>query len=230
MNKKNYIKEKFRTKDEWLKNRGIGGSSASAIVNKSKWLTNIDVYNELALGIKKEIQENDRMREGKAAEDLIRKLFIIEHPEFKVTPQPKNIYWTFRRKDYQLITCTPDGLFTEISTNKKYGLEIKDVELRKKEYKEQWESGQLPIQYYIQCLHYMVTMNDLNGVCLVARLKYYTHDDYLDKFVLDHTEDRYFWIYREDVKQDIEWLEKKEIDFIINNIEKKIKPALKLNL
>lgn len=224
----NYIKEKFRTKEEWLNQRGIGGSSASAIINQSKWMSIIDVYNDLALGIRKEIPDNARMREGRLAEDHIRKLFILEHPEFKVTPQPKNTYWLFRRKDYPLITCTPDGLFTETATKKKYGLEIKDVELRKRDYIEQWESGQLPSQYYCQCLHYMVTINDLDGVCLVARLKYYKHDDYLDTFVLDHTEDRCFWVYREDVAGDIAFLEKKEIDFITNNVEKKVMPSLKL--
>ena len=228
--KKNYIKEKYKTKEAWLDNRGIGGSSASAIVNKSKWMTSLDIYNDLVLGIKKEIQDNARMKEGRIAEDFIRKLFILEHPEFKVTPQPKNIFWLFRRKDYPLITCTPDGLFTEKTTNKKFGLEIKDVELRKRDYTEQWESGTLPIQYYIQCLHYMVTMDDLDGVCLTARLKYYKRDEYFDNFVLDHTEDRNFWLYREDLKDDIEWLEKKEIDFIKNNIEKKIKPTLKITL
>ena len=71
----NYIKEKYKTKEEWIANRGIGGSSASAIINKSKWTTTLDIYNELVLDIRKEIPENDRMREGKIAEDFIRKLF-----------------------------------------------------------------------------------------------------------------------------------------------------------
>lgn len=226
--KVNYIKEKYKTKEEWLKNRGIGGSSACAVIGKSKWMTTLDIYNDLVLGIKKEVQDNDRMREGRIAEDHIRKLFKLEHPEFKVTEQPKRTFWQFRRVDYPLITCTPDGLLLDKRTNKKYGLEIKDVELRKTSYKEQWENGELPIQYYCQCLHYMVTLEDLDGVCLLARLKYYTHDDYLDDFVFDHAEDRCFWVYREDSKTDIEYLESKEIDFIKNNIESKIKPKLKI--
>ena len=224
----NYNKETYNTKEDWLAHRGIGGSSASAILNKSKWLSAIDVYNDLALGIRKETPDNARMKEGRTAEDLIRKLFILEHPEYKVTPQPKRKFWMFRRNDYPLITCTPDGLFIEKTSKKKYGLEIKDVELRKREYKEDWESGKLPIQYYIQTLHYMVTMNDLDGVCLLARLKYFKYDDYLNDFVLDHTEDRCFWIYRDMAESDIKLLEESEIDFIKNNIEKKKKPILKI--
>jgi predicted phage-related endonuclease len=224
--KQNYIKETYKTKDEWKEHRGIGGSSASAILGQSKWTTQMDIYNELVLGIKKEIPENDRMREGRVAEDYIRKLFILEHPEFEVIPQPKNTFWLFRRKDYPLITCTPDGLFKDIKNNLKFGLEIKDVELRKREYREEWESGTLPNQYYCQTLHYMVTMNDLDGVLLLARLKYYVYDEYSEDFQIDHTEDRYFWVYREDVLEDIKYLEEKEIDFITNNIVAKKKPKL----
>ena len=224
----NYIKEKYKTKEEWIANRGIGGSSASAIINKSKWTTTLDIYNELVLGIRKEIPENDRMREGKIAEDFIRKLFKLEHPEFKVIEQPKRIFWLFRRKDYPLITCTPDGLLIDKKNNKKYGFEVKDVELRTREYREEWESGTLPNQYYCQCLHYMITMNDLDGVCLCARLKYYVYDDYLETFMVDHTEDRYFWVYRDDTQEDINYLENKEIEFIENNIVKKVKPKLKI--
>lgn len=225
----NYIKETFKTKDDWINARGIGGSSASAVINKSKWLTKLDVYNDLALGIRKETPDNARMKEGRIAEGYIRKLFKLEHPEFKVTEQPKTTFWLFRRKDYPLITCTPDGLFIDKTSKKKYGLEIKDVELRKREYKEDWESGKLPIQYYIQTLHYMVTMNDLSGVCLLARLKYFKHDDYLDAFVLDHTEDRCFWVYRDMTEADIKYLESEEIKFIEENINKKKAPKMKIS-
>ena len=228
-NELNYIKETFKTKDEWSKARGIGGSSASAIINKSKWLNNVDVYNEIAFGIRKEIPENSRMKEGRTAEGYIRKLFKLEHPEFKVTEQPKTTFWQFRRKDYPLITCTPDGLMKDIRTKKMYGLEIKDVELRTREYREDWESRKIPDQYYCQCLHYMITMQDLEGVCLLARLKYYVFDEFLDDFVVDHTEDRCFWVYREDVKSDIEYLENQEIKFIKEKIKLKKAPKLKIS-
>ena len=41
-----------------------------------------------------------------------------------------------------------------------YGLEIKDVALYKREAMDNWESGIIPDQYYIQILHYMIILNN----------------------------------------------------------------------
>lgn len=222
---KNYTKETYKTREAWLANRGIGSSDAAAICNKSKWKTPRDVYNSITSKEQKKEVKNARMTEGTLAEPHIRALFEIEHPEYKVTHPPKKGSWMFRRKDYPLITLTPDGLIEEISTGKKYGLEIKDIELRKREQKEMWLDDTLPDDYYFQALHYMVVMNDLDGVLLVARLKHYSFD-FNNEYTLDHIEERYYWITRddEDVTKHITYLEKKEIAFIEYNIKLGKKP------
>lgn len=229
--KKNYIKEIYKTREDWLQNRGIGGSDAAAICNKSKWRTASDVYTALTSTKQKDENKNSRMVEGTKAEPLIRALFELEHPEYKVIHPPKKGSWMFRRKDYPLLTLTPDGLLEEKATGKKYGLEIKDIELRKREQKEMWLRDVLPDDYYFQSLQYLVVKNDLDGVCLVARLKYYSFD-YNNEYVLDHIETRYYWIIREDegVTKHVEYLEKKEIAFIEYNIKLKRRPPSSINL
>ena len=164
--KANYTKESYNSREEWLKNRGIGGSDAAAIVNKSKWATPTDIFNRIVYNKEKSISSNSRMTEGTLAEEHIRFLWALDHPNCKVKNPPKKAYWLFRRKDYPLLTCTPDGLFK--MDNKLYGLEIKDVELIKGDVRALWESDILPDQYYFQCLHYMVVMNDLQGVCFIT--------------------------------------------------------------
>lgn len=224
---KNYTKETYKTSEAWLANRGIGSSDAAAICNKSKWKTPRDVYNSITSKEQKKEVKNARMTEGTLAEPHIRALFEIEHPEYKVTHPPKKGSWLFRRKDYPLLTLTPDGLLEEIATGKKLGLEIKDIELRKREQKELWLNDTLPDDYYFQTLHYMVVKNDLEGVILVARLKFYSFD-YNNEYTLDHIETRYYWIMREDedVSKHISYLEKKEISFIENNIKPGKRPPV----
>lgn len=229
--KKHYTKEIYKTREDWLANRGIGGSDAAAICNKSKWKDACDVYNSLT---KPKIQQetpNARMIEGTKAEPLIRQLFELEHPEFKVIHPPKKGSWMFRRKDYPLLTVTPDGLLEEKATGKKYGLEIKDIELRKREQKEMWLNDVLPDEYFYQTLQYLVVMNDLDGVCLVARLKYYTFD-FTNEFTLDHIETRYYWIIRNDegITAGVTFLEKKEIAFSEYNIKLKKRPPRVIKL
>ena len=130
---KKYLKETYKTKSEWLKARGIGSSDASAICGSNKWKTIDDVYSKLVLGIEKEVNENELMVKGTLAEDHIRQLFEL-NTGYKVINPPKKKYWLFRRKDYNLMTCTPDGLFRN-DNNELCGLEIKYVDMIKKETK-----------------------------------------------------------------------------------------------
>lgn len=215
--KKNYKKEIYKSRKEWLNARGIGGSDAAAILGKSKWVTLASVKKRL-LG-KKEIEEkkNSRMIEGTLKEPHIRKMYILNNSNIKVIEPPKRNCWLFRRKDYPLITCTPDGLI--IKDNKKYGLEIKDVALYRKEQIDTWEDGILPEQYYIQMLHYLVTMEDLDGVIMYAHLMYYKKNEETGKWEYDYSVLRQYVVERTEVEKDIQILETKEIDFI-NKLKK----------
>lgn len=223
---KNYQKQTYKNREEWLSARGIGGSEAAAIVGESKWLTADDIYNRLVYGKEPNIEENEKMLQGIAAEPHIRALWAIDHQDCEVVEPPKRGAWLFRRKDYPLLTCTPDGLFKK--NGELYGLEIKNVDLISGSIKDIWENGILPPQYYYQVLHYMVVINDLKGVCLTAHLRYYKKED--DKWAFDYAKDVSFWIYRDIALEQINYLEQHEIDFITNNVNKKRRPKLLIRL
>ena len=224
--KKNYKKQTFKTRSEWLANRGIGGSDAAAILNLSKWITQDDIYNRLVLNKEKEDIQNERMIEGTKAEDHIRALFELDNKVVVKCP-PKKGNWIFKRTDYPLITCTPDGIFTGHDGNL-YGLEIKDIELIRSIDKNMWEYNELPQQYFIQCLQYLVVINDLKGVVLNAHLKYFKKEE--ENWVFDYAVDKSYWVLREDYSKEIEYLEKKEKDFIDNNINKRKRPKTIIKL
>ena len=42
--KKLYKKVKFKTEEEWLENRSIGGSSASALLGYNPYMNAMDIY------------------------------------------------------------------------------------------------------------------------------------------------------------------------------------------
>ena len=221
---KQYKKESYPSKQEWLDNRGIGGSSAAAICNQSKWLTAGDVYNELALHKHKKVSENERMMEGTLTEPSIRNLFSFDFKnKYIVKNPPKKSFWLFRRIDKPYITLTPDGLLKEIKTNRNGALEIKNVEMIKSDIRQLWENNMLPVQYYYQCLHYFIAKPDIEFVVLYAHLKYYELEGKEWKF--SHAIDKAYFIEKSDVIADIDFLEKKETSFYEKHILVKKRPA-----
>ena len=225
--KKNYKKTSYLTKKEWLeaKEKTIGGSEAAAILNKSKWLTPNDIYNKMVLGKCKTVIENEKMLDGTLAESHIRALFALDHKEFKVKNPPQKGYWFFSRIDKPYLSCTPDGLLTKVTSGSLWGLEIKNIDLIKREDRELWESDTLPDQYLYQILQYLVVFNDMLGVVLNAHLKYYKRND-KNEYEFDYAVDRSYTIYREEFVGAIKYLENKETEFYENNVKLKKRPKL----
>lgn len=219
---KNVIKTTFKTKDEWLKakNKTIGGSEAAMVVNKSAWGTNSDLYTKIINNRPIKVQENEKMREGTKAEEHIRALFGLDRKDITIKNPPKKGYWLFQRKDKPYISCTPDGL-AKTDKGKLWGIEIKNVDLIKREVRAIWENNQLPEQYYFQCLQYLLVFSEMEGVVLVAHQKYYKHNEETNKWDFDYAIDRQYKVYREDkeVKSHLAYLERKETEFIEINIK-----------
>ena len=221
-------KELYDNETDWLEARGIGGSDASAICELSKWKSKISLWKRLVLGTKEKVKSNKKMQGGKNAEQHIRELFIITHDNYisKYIRPPKRKYWLFRRKDYPLITCTPDGLFND-NLGRKMGHEIKFIDLIKADEKAKWENNILPNDYYLQCLHYLIAKPDLDGVVLTACLQYYKHNDITNEWEYDYSIIRDYIILKENVSKDVCYLESKEIEFI-SLVEKKEVPSIRL--
>ena len=226
----NYTVELYSTREEWLKNRGIGGSDAAAIVGNGKWKNSNDIYTRITSHQPEEEVENERMVDGRNAEEHIRELFKINHKDLEIVKYPKRKIVMFRRKDYPLMTLSPDSIFVNKSSGKQIGVEFKDVELRKTEDKVLWGSNGLPNQYYFQILYYLVVNEDLEAVCLNAHLKHYSFNDKTQKMEFEYAELKDFWIYRDEVENHIKYLEKAVINFIEKNIQERKRPSLKINI
>lgn len=216
------IKEIYKTKEEWLKHRGIGGSSASAIMGVSKWATVQDIYDDLALNRRKADKKNSRMDEGSKAESLIRQLFALEHPEFEVI-EPEG-YWQFRDEECEFLTVTPDGLLYDKNTKTNGGLEIKDVELRKQADKDKWLNGIIPDYYLTQLIQYFIILKDIKFMVLLARLKIYAGSE------LDHVETRCYMLRREGMALSIKEQREREIEFVEEHIKPKIRPSIDIKI
>lgn len=224
---KKYTKETFKTKDEWLKARGFGGSSASAIMGVNPYMSKLELYRAIVMPNDHPlVKENESMNYGTKCEPLIRKIFAYDFKEkYRVhTPKDNEMY---RRVDKTYMTATLDGILTEKPNMRKGVLEIKTHDIRNKKDEQNW-SEHIPDNYYVQVLHYLLVMNDFEFAVLTAKLRFYDYFNADGKKLLK-TEIRYYYIDRHDeqVKRDLELLEKKETEFWENNIQKKIMPTLK---
>lgn len=222
----NYTKETFKTKEQWLKARGLGGSSASAILGKNPYMSILELYRAIVMPNKNPlVNQNESMYYGTRCEPLMRKLFAYDFKDvYRVhTPKDNEMY---RRKDKPYMTATVDGVLTEKKTKRKGILEIKTHDIRNRKDEEMW-SNHLPENYYIQVLHYLLVMNDCEFVEVNAKLKFYDYFN-ADGKKLKKTELRYYYIDRNDehIQKDLAYLERKETEFWENNVLKKVMPIV----
>lgn len=222
--KPNYIKETFNSKEEWLVHRGLGGSSASAIMDCSPYMTKLDIFNAMKNPKVKEVKKADESCQyGVACEDLIRQQFALDFVNYEVH-KPEN-YEMFRDKTYPYLTATLDGILTDKETKKKYILEIKTRDIQNNKELLEWESGTIPQNYYCQLIHYLMVMNDFDGAALVAKLRIFGYDN--GKRSLKQTITKYYFIDRNERENDIKALKKAEIKFY-EDCQKGIVPKIKI--
>lgn len=155
--KKIYKVQKFKTDSDWLLHRGIGGSSASAILNQNPYMSANELYDQIVFHSKKESDyENEVTIRGKSLEPLIRNEFKFFYKDtFKVIEPPKH-NWIFKRIDKPFLTASLDGVLIDLKTKEKGVLEIKTKEVKSESEALKWELGTIPQNYYIQCLHYLM--------------------------------------------------------------------------
>lgn len=211
-----YTRERYKTKEEWLSQRGLGGSSASAILGVNPWMDVLELYKSILYKEKRKDTSSAATRYGTLSEPLIRKQFILDFEEVYEVKEPKG-WEMYRRKDKPYLTATVDGLLKEKQTKRKGILEIKTHDIRNYDDASNWIDGNIPQNYFVQCLHYLMVMKDCEFVVLCAKLRYFDYFNDDGKKLLK-TEYVYHVIWREEVKEQIEYLEKKETEFWENNI------------
>lgn len=219
-----YTKEKFKSKNDWLSARGLGGTSASVIMGKNPYMTKLELFKSITRKSKKDSPTNDSMIYGTTAEPIIRKLFAIDFPEYRVI-SPKN-YEMYRRVDKPYLTATIDGKLIEKETKKKGILEIKTHDIKNSFDEQNWNFA-IPDNYYIQCLHYLMVLRDFDFVILCAKLKYFDYKTEGGR-KLTRQEIRYYYIDRKEKEKEISLLENEETKFYEQNVLKNVIPIEKI--
>ena len=191
------------SRDEWLQARGkrIGGSEASAVVGLNPYMSNTDLWS-IKTGRREaeDISDKPYVRYGHDAEPLLRDLFRLDFPDYKVGYVDNNLFINSR---YPWAHASLDGWLQD-PEGRTGILEIKTTEILQSMQKEKWKD-RIPDNYYLQVLHYMMVM-EADFACLKAQLKYdYDGDIYLQI--------RHYWIERQDVENDIRILSEKEEEF-----------------
>ena len=190
----------FDSFDSWLNARhGIGGSDASAVLGLSPYKTNVDLYLEKNRTVEylQISPGEDYVRYGHDAEPLLRSLFALDHPEYKVQSFGDNI--DFRNEKYPWAHASLDGELTD-QDGRKGILEIKTTNILQSMQREKWRD-QIPDNYYIQVLHYLL-VTEYEFVGLRAQLKSVWHGQIRLETKDYHTE-------RSDVEEDVEGLRTK---------------------
>lgn len=218
-----YKKEFFKTEQQWLDARRIGGSSAAAVVGLNPWMSKQELWELLVGKAKpKAKKKSDVLDYGHKAEPIIRKLFAIDNPNLHVV-SPKG-YAMYIDLDRPYMTATVDGITIDKKTNKKGILEIKTHDVRKAGDMDEWNGNTLPKQYIIQVLHYLLVIDDAEYADFAVKIRFFSYDGSESK--ISKSEVRYYHIEREDVKAELDWLESNETAFYETYVLPRVRPPM----
>lgn len=194
------------SREEWLAHRQnfIGGSEASAIVGLNPYMSNTELF-EIKNGarIPEDISDKSFVQYGIAAEPLLRELFKITYPQYEME-YVENNSWINDEIPYSAASL--DGWLTEKETGRKGIWECKTSEIVSSMHKEKWKN-QVPDNYYIQLLHYLLVRDDCDFVKLTALLTY--KFDELEIYQQIKT----YHIERSEVENDLFYLAEEEAKF-----------------
>lgn len=209
--------ETFNSRDEWLQNRRkyIGGSDASAIVGANKSLSNVDLW-EIKTGRKeqRDISGLPFVAYGTKAEEYLRELFKLDHPEYEVQYIENN---SWKNDLYPWAAVSLDGWLTD--QEGRWGVwECKTTNILRAGQRSEWDD-QIPQGYYIQLLHELM-VTDFDFAILTSQLRY-SDGDNMVKVTKNYR------VERADVLPDIDFLINAERRFW-DSIEQDKRPAVQL--
>lgn len=197
--------------DEWLmarKNR-IGGSDASCIVGMNPYKTNIELWEEkTGRRVAPDISNESYVKYGHDAEEYLRELFAIDHPQYQVLYEENNMWLNDK---YPFAHASLDGWLVD-EDGRNGVLEIKTTNILQSIQKEKWKD-RIPDNYYLQVLHYLM-VTEFEFAILKAQLKYEHNNG--DVFLTT----KHYKIERAEVEEDIKYLEDAErrfYEYIIND-------------
>ncbi len=193
----------LKSREEWLAKRRnyIGGSEASAVIGYNPYQSNIDLW-ELKTGRRKaeDISNKPYVLYGTKAEEHLRELFKLDFPQYKVEYVDNNMFFNDK---YPFAHASLDGWLTD-ADGRMGILEIKTTEIMGSVQREKWNK-QIPNNYYIQVLHYMMVL-EADFAVLKGQLKS-NFDD------MPSLQTKHYYIERSEVENDIQFLANAEKEF-----------------
>ena len=199
----------------WLEARknGIGGSDAACILGRNPWKSNLDLWREkVGLVVPEDISDKPAVKYGKEAEEPLRRLFELDHPEISVTYDQYGMIandperpWLFATLDGDLTMGDSRGV-----------LEVKTTEIRRPADWSKWDN-RVPDNYYVQLLHQLLATGYDFSV-LLAQIKW-------EKNGKPQKTIREYWYFRNEVQTDLDYLRPAE-DAFWSSVQEKKQPAL----
>ena len=205
------------SREEWLEHRKkyIGGSDASSVIGMNPWKSNVDLWLEkTGQVIPEDISSKPYVQFGIGAEPIIRDLFQLNYPQYKVE-YIENNSWTNDKCPFAAVSH--DGWMTEITTGRKGIWECKTTEIVSSMAKEKW-SGRLPDNYYVQLIHSLMVREDCEFAHLTALLTFKFGEKELYQQIKN------YHIERSEVEADIEILKNAEMKFW-KQVQERKRPA-----
>lgn len=203
----------YGSRKEWLESRigCIGASDASCVLGLNPYKTKEQfIQDKITNNIK--LSQKGAMKYGQENESLIRELFKIDYRTKYQVDYTENV--NVFSIEYPFLSCSPDSLLLEIGRKmqgRKGILEIKTAYVKNEEELQQWNHN-LPTNYYIQVLHQLLVMSDMEFAVLRAKLKIYDRKTKEYEYLIKD-----YYIERKDVQADIDYLLRKEIEFVLEH-------------
>lgn len=193
----------LKNRAEWLEQRKgrIGGSEAACIVGMNPYQTNVELWEyKTGRRIAEDISDKPFVKYGTNAEEYLRELFKLDYPQYNAHYVDNNMWLN---EKYPFAHASLDG-WLEDEKGRRGVLEIKTTNILQSMQREKW-NHRIPDNYYIQVLHYLM-VTEFDFAVLKAQLKYdYDGDIFLTT--------KHYLIEREEVQEDIEFLENAERRF-----------------
>lgn len=199
----------------WVKFRksGIGGSDAAAILGRSPFKTNVELWEEkVGLREPEDISDKPNVKYGTEVEAPLLQIFALDFPQYEVTVNKSVVY----KRGFMF--CSLDGELKDRLTNELGVYEGKAVEVYGKQAMQKWDK-QVPEYYYIQILHQLITTGWAYA-WIKAQIKRYGANGEIEHIT------RHYPFKRADLLQDLKFLYLKEKEFWEKYVLTKKQPPL----
>lgn len=194
---KKIINVKDISREEWLEIRrnSIGGSDSAAACGMSPWKSQLELWCD-KMGMIPDKETNESMRRGTYLEEYVAERFTEETGKKVIRSN-----FMYCHDDFPCLTANIDRMIV----GEKAGLECKTMnDYSSNDY--DFESGEIPVQYYCQCQHYMMVMGW----------------EYM--YIAFSSNFKFSWLKVDRNQEFINNMRQKELDFWYNYVAKKQRP------